>query len=360
MGLEFSVEHTDRRTRARTGLLRTPHGTIRTPAFMPVGTLGTVKSLTPEEIAGVGAEVILCNTYHLYLRPGIDVISSMGGLHRFINWQLPILTDSGGFQTYSLSGLVSLSPDGARFTSPLDGSIHFLTPEAVVDIQRDLGSDILMPLDDCPPFPSPRKRVEDAVSLTVAWARRSRAGCVREGQALFSIIQGGMHRDLRMRCCGDLIPMGFDGYALGGFSVGEPRDLREETIHETASLLPADRPRYLMGMGTPSDIVRAVREGIDLFDCVLPTRVGRNGLLFTHSGKITVKQARYAKDASPPDPTCFCYTCRHYSLAYLRHLFLSKEILAARLNTIHNLWYYMDIMNRLRHIISSGDPWVIA
>jgi len=352
--LSFTIDHTDAGSRARTGLLRTSHGAINTPAFMPVGTLGTIKSLTPDELREAGVEIILCNTYHLLLRPGRDVIVSMGGLHRFINWPSPILTDSGGFQTYSLQKLVRVTEDGVSIASPLDGTRHFLSPEAIIEIQQDLGSDILMPLDDCPPFPATRKRVERAVHLTNMWVMRSKDSLTRKNQALFCIVQGGIFHDLRRRSASELAEISFDGYALGGFSVGEPSDLREETIHETASCLPEDKPRYLMGMGTPADILKAVMEGIDLFDCVLPTRAARNGLLFTSSGKISLKRSIYAKDPSPPDRSCSCYTCSKYSLAYLRHIFLSKEILASRLNTIHNVWYYMNIMKTIRTAIQKN------
>lgn len=351
---DFTVCRKDPGSRARTGLLRTAHGTINTPAFMPVGTLGTVKSLTPEELAEAGVEILLCNAYHLFLRPGIGVISALGGLHRFIAWPHSILTDSGGFQTYSLRGLVRLSDDGACFTSPVDGTRHFLTPEKVIGIQQGLGSDIMMPLDDCPPFPSPRERVEQAVSLTTRWAHRSAAVHTGEDQALFGIVQGGTVREMRERSAGELSDLPFDGYALGGFSVGEPQEVRDEILGQTVSFLPEEKPKYLMGMGTPADILSSVAEGIDLFDCVLPTRAGRNGLLFTSRGKISVKKSCYAADPSPPDPLCSCRTCRRYSLAYLRHLFLTKEILAARLNTLHNVCYYMDVMRSIRRAIQDG------
>jgi len=360
MAVSFVLENRDPKSRARAGVLRTPHGEVHTPAFLPVGTLGTVKSLTPDELKEVGAEIILCNAYHLFLRPGINVIKELGGLHRFINWSGPILTDSGGFQTYSLQGLVKVSDEGATFTSPLDGSRHFLTPEAIVRIQEDLGADIIMALDDCRPFLSSRKRIERAVSLTTAWARRCKDTHSREDQALFGIIQGGMFRDLRERSSSDIVNLSFDGYALGGFSVGEPPEIREEMIRATIPFLPEDRPRYLMGMGTPQDILNAVQEGVDIFDCVLPTRGARNGLLFTNSGRISIKKSQYSQDPSPPDPACSCYTCRNYSLAYLRHLFLSKEILAARLNTIHNLWYYMSLMKKIRDAIHTNTLQEVA
>jgi len=354
MAFFFERLKTDGSTGARLGRVSTDHGTFLTPAFMPVGTLGTVKSLTPEELVGVGVEILLANTYHLYLRPGHETIERLGGLHRFIHWERPILTDSGGYQIFSLGDLRKISEEGVTFQSHLDGSLHFLTPEKVVEIQRALGVDIAMVLDECIPYPSPYEYAKVSTERTGRWARRS-LQALREGDpALFGIVQGGVFRDLREESARQLRDLGFSGFALGGLSVGEPRNLMLEILGWTTPLLPEDAPRYLMGVGTPRDILDAIMQGIDLFDCVLPTRNARNGSLFTSYGRLSIKQARYAQDDRPIEEGCGCYTCRHYSRAYLRHLYLSKEILSSRLNTIHNLFYYLGLLKKIRAAIDGG------
>ncbi|MBU2054350.1 MAG: tRNA guanosine(34) transglycosylase Tgt [Proteobacteria bacterium] len=336
---------------ARTGKIATPHGEVATPAFMPVGTQGAVKALTPDQVRGLGAEIILGNAYHLYLRPGHRLIAAQGGLHRFMNWDGPILTDSGGFQIYSLSALRKITDEGAAFQSHIDGSSHFLSPETAVEIQEALGSDIMMCLDECISYPAARKEAEAALGRTARWAARSIAARRDRSRALFGIIQGGVYPDLRRRSAESLLEIGFDGYALGGLSVGEPKELMLENLAATTPLLPEDRPRYLMGVGTPEDLVEGVYHGIDMFDCVIPTRSARNGLLFTNGEKVVIKNARYREDGSPVDSACDCYTCRNYSRAYLRHLYVSGEILALVLNTIHNLRYYLRLMERIREAI---------
>ncbi|MGZ3605995.1 MAG: tRNA guanosine(34) transglycosylase Tgt, partial [Thermodesulfobacteriota bacterium] len=344
----------DPSTQARIGRIETDHGSFTTPAFLPVGTQGSVKSLTPEELVEIGVEAILGNTYHLYLRPGYETIGRLGGLHTFIHWDRPILTDSGGFQIFSLGSLRKVSEEGVIFQSHLDGSSHFLTPEKVMEIQRTLGSDIAMVLDECVPYPSPYEYVQVSVARTSSWARRCLKVRKEKDPALFAIVQGGVHRDLREKSALTLVEMGFQGYAIGGVSVGEPKSMMLDVLEWTTPLLPENVPRYLMGVGTPEDIIHAVMLGVDFFDCVLPTRNARNGTLFTSSGKMSIKQAQYAEDPRPVDETCGCYTCRHYSRAYLRHLHLSKEILSSRLNTLHNLYYYMDLLAGIRDAIQQG------
>jgi queuine tRNA-ribosyltransferase len=339
---------------ARRGEIVTPHGAVQTPAFMPVGTQGSVKSLTPEQIHDQGAEIILGNTYHLYLRPGHRLIADLGGLHRFMNWSGPVLTDSGGFQIYSLGALRRITDEGATFQSHIDGSKHFLSPEAAVEIQEALGSDIMMCLDECVAYPATREEVEQALERTTRWARRCKNSKKNREQALFGIIQGGVYPDLRRRSVEEITKIDFDGYAIGGLSVGEPKDLMLENLTATAQLLPEDRPRYLMGVGTPEDLVDGVYHGIDMFDCVMPTRCARNGLLFTNREKVVIKNARYREDGSPIDSECDCYTCQNFSRAYLRHLYVSGEILAMVLNTIHNLRHYLHIMDRIRDAIREG------
>ncbi|MGQ9647477.1 MAG: tRNA guanosine(34) transglycosylase Tgt [Thermodesulfobacteriota bacterium] len=351
MAFKFELISKDRFSGARFGKIETPHGSFTTPAFLPVGTQGTIKSLSPEELVEIGVEAILGNTYHLYLRPGHATIGKLGGLHRFIHWERPILTDSGGYQVYSLGGLRKISEEGVTFQSHLDGSLHLLTPEKVVEIQKTLGADIAMVLDECVPYPAPYDYVKTSTSLTTRWAGRSLRLKEDEGPALFGIVQGGMYRDLREGCARSLIEMGFEGYAIGGLSVGEPKAMMLDVLTWTAPLLPENAPHYLMGVGAPEDILEAVRLGIDLFDCVLPTRNARNGMLYTHSGKISIKQAQYAEDERPIDENCRCYTCRYYSRAYLRHLYLANEILSSRLNTIHNLFYYMNFMKHIQEAI---------
>ena len=336
---------------ARLGKIKTPHGDVSTPVFMPVGTQASVKALTPEQVRGLGAEIILGNTYHLYLRPGHRLIADLGGLHRFMNWQGPILTDSGGFQIYSLGALRKIAEEGATFQSHIDGSSQFLGPESAVEIQRALGSDIMMCLDECIAYPAGHQEVERALERTTRWALRCKKSLGNDRQALFGIIQGGIYPDLRRRSGEEIVSIGFDGYAIGGLSVGEPKELMLENLAVTAPLLPEDRPRYLMGVGTPEDLVEGVYHGIDMFDCVMPTRNARNGLLFTNGEKVVIKNARYREDRSPIDSTCDCYTCQNYSRAYLRHLYVAGEILAMTLNTIHNLRYYLRLMERIREAI---------
>jgi len=351
MALTFELIKKDPFSEARLGKIETAHGSFTTPAFLPVGTQGTIKSLTPEELVEIGVEVILGNTYHLYLRPGHETIGKLGGLHKFIHWDRPILTDSGGYQVYSLGGLRKISEEGVTFQSHLDGSLHLLTPERVMEIQKILGTDIAMVLDECVPYPSSYDYVKASTSLTTRWARRCLQMRQEEGPAFFAIVQGGMYRDLREESARSLVGMDFEGYAVGGLSVGEPKSMMLDVLEWTTSLLPENAPRYLMGVGAPEDILGAVMLGIDLFDCVLPTRNARNGTLFTHSGKISIKQAQYMEDGRPIDENCLCYTCRHYSRAYLRHLYLANEILSSRLNTIHNLFYYMNFMKRIQEAI---------
>jgi len=354
MSYSFSILNKDPGCLARRGVVRTPHGEVRTPVFMPVGTQGTVKALTPEAVRQIGAEIILGNTYHLYLRPGHDLIRNLGGLHRFMNWPYPILTDSGGFQVYSLAKLRKITGDGVLFQSHIDGSKHFLTPETAVSIQESLGSDIMMCLDECTPYPATYVEAERSLDLTMTWAKRCKTARKSREQALFGIVQGGMYPALRRRAIADLQDIGFDGYAFGGLSVGEPKDIMQEIMAETAYLLPEASPHYLMGVGTPEDIVFAVCHGIDMFDCVIPTRCARNGLLFTNDEKVVIKHARYRDDPGPVDSTCDCYTCRNYSRAYLRHLYVSGEILAMVLNTVHNIHFYMRLMENIRRAIADG------
>jgi len=338
-------------THARAGRLQTPHGVVETPVFMPVGTAGTVKGVTVNELQQTGCSILLSNTYHLYLRPGHRVVEELGGLHRFMNWSGPILTDSGGFQVFSLAESRRVEEEGVLFRSHLDGSKHLLTPERSMEIQQALGSDIVMVLDQCPAFPAEFAEVESAVERTSRWAARSREAYGGEG-VLFGIVQGGIHEDLRARSCEALLQLDFPGYAIGGVSVGEPVEAIARIVGSTAKLLPQDRPRYLMGVGRPEDLVEAVALGVDMFDCVMPTRNARNGTLFTRSGKINIKRAEYTQDPRPLDETCSCETCRGYSRAYLRHLYVSNEILAARLHTIHNLQHYFDLMTEMRQAIS--------
>jgi queuine tRNA-ribosyltransferase len=364
---QFSV--TARDGRARRGVLRTPHGTIQTPAFMPVGTRGAVKALTHRDVTDLGAEIILGNTYHLYLKPGDGLIARAGGLHRFIGWERPILTDSGGYQIFSLADRRRISDAGAEFRSHLDGSLHLLTPELVADIQLQLGSDIAMVLDECIATPAPEAATRIAMERSIAWARRARArwrqvqddpggSAVRvtnPGQAQFGIIQGGTHPGLRTESVEATLEVGFEAYAIGGLSVGEPPAVMYEVVAHTAAQLPDGAPRYLMGTGMPDDLIECVALGIDLFDCVLPTRNARNGQLLTRLGPLSIKNAQYAEDPLPPDPDCGCYTCRHFSRAYLRHLFTAGEMTAATLNSVHNLYFYLDTMRRIREAIVFGS-----
>jgi queuine tRNA-ribosyltransferase len=337
---------------ARRGQVTTVHGAFQTPVFMPVGTQATVKGATPADLKEIGAEIILANTYHLFLRPGHELVRELGGLHRFMAWDRPILTDSGGFQIFSLKDLTKISEEGAAFKSHLDGADLFLSPESAVAVQEALGTDIMMCLDTCIPYPATREEAKTATDLTARWARRCREAQNRStGQLLFGIIQGGMYPDLRARAVEQLVEIGFDGYAMGGLSVGEPKELMYELTESTAALMPKEYPIYLMGVGTPEDLVEGVWRGVDMFDCVMPTRNARNGLLFTSSGKIVIKNAQYQRDTRPLDESCFCYTCRNFSRAYLRHLYMAREILAATLNTIHNLHYYVGLMAQIRQAI---------
>ena len=354
MPFQFDLIKQDSKTSARLGKMITPHGMVHTPAFMPVGTQGTVKSMLPEEIKNCGAEIILGNTYHLYLRPGHETIKKLGGLHRFMNWPDPILTDSGGFQVYSLSALRKITPDGVMFRSHIDGSKHFLSPQKAIEIQEALGSDIMMCLDECTPYPATLSQTKESLTLTVKWAQLCRTAKSSVDQALFGIIQGGTYLDLRKQAVEQTAVLGFDGYALGGVSVGEPKEIMYEITDSITPLLPADKPRYLMGVGTPQDIVFGVSCGIDMFDCVIPTRCARHGLLFTNSEKIVIKNSRWRECNDPLDETCDCYTCKNYSRAYLRHLYVAGEILAMVLNTIHNVRYYMRLLEQIRAALKEG------
>ncbi|HYV84472.1 MAG TPA: tRNA guanosine(34) transglycosylase Tgt [Patescibacteria group bacterium] len=351
----FIVTARDPGTSARRGRVTTRHGVVETPAFMPVGTAGSVKAMTPQEVAGLGFEMILANTYHLALRPGEDVVRRLGGLHRFMNWGGSILTDSGGFQVLSLADRRAISDDGVVFRSHLDGSELRMTPERSMAIQEALGSDIAMAFDDCPPLPSDGARLRDAVRRTTAWAERSRAAFPDDGRALFGIVQGGDDGALRAESAAAIRAVGFDAFAIGGVSVGESAALSREVVTATVLLLPEERARYLMGMGTPADLVVMIGAGIDLFDCVLPTRNARNGSLFTATGHIQIKRAEYRDDPAPIDPDCGCETCRQYSRAYLRHLFMAGEILGLRLNTLHNLHQYAEVVRRARRAIEEGQ-----
>jgi len=351
----FDLLNVDSGSRARRGQVHTRRGTIETPVFMPVGTQGTVKAMYPETLKEIGAQIILANTYHLFLRPGHDLVRRLGGLHAFMNWDRPILTDSGGFQVFSLGDLRKIDEDGVRFQSHLDGSSHVLTPESSIAIQEALGADIIMAFDECIPYPSSREYVAASTERSSRWARRCRqARQVDDGAALFGIVQGGMHRDLRAKSAADLLEIGFEGYAVGGLSVGESAELMYEVMDWTMPLLPKNQPRYVMGVGTPENLVEGVRRGVDMFDCVMPTRNARNGVMFTSFGKVSIKQARYLDDARPLDPECSCYVCRNYSRAYLRHLYQSNEILSSMLNTHHNLHYYQQLMFSMRSAIEAG------
>jgi len=336
------------------GEIKTPHGQFETPVFMPVGTQGSVKAVSSEDMKEAGIKIILANTYHLYLRPGYRIIEELGGLHRFMNWSGPILTDSGGFQVYSLSKLRTISEEGVTFQSHLDGSRHFIGPKEAMVIQQALGGDIMMTFDECAPYPADYQYVLNSVKLTSLWAKRCLEYKENNNQALFGIIQGGTYSDLRELSATELTEMNFDGYALGGLSVGEDRNTRERVTMETMEFLPEDKPVHLMGVGKPEEIIQAVILGVDMFDCVLPTRNARNGTLFTSRGQLVVKNARYIDDDRPVDENCDCYTCSHYSRAYLRHLFMAKELLAYRLNTIHNLYYYNQLMDDIRRAIREG------
>lgn len=340
---------------ARRGVLRTAHGTVETPVFMAVGTKATVKAMTSHELKDIGTQVVLGNTYHLHLRPGEKVIQRQGGLHKFMQWSGPILTDSGGFQVFSLSQLRTLTEEGVEFRSHLDGAKHFLSPETSMQIQMDLGSDIIMAFDECLEYPASDDRIKKSMDLTHRWLLRSKAAMTLEQSLLFGIVQGGLSLEHRKYSLAQVTSVDLPGYALGGFSVGEPIELMHDLVKQVAPLMPKNKPRYLMGVGTPLDLILSIDAGIDMFDCVMPTRVARNGTIFTWSGKVSIKRNEYKEDNSPLDPECDCYTCTHYSKAYLRHLFLSGEILGSRLNTIHNLHFYMALMKKSREAIAKGQ-----
>ncbi len=357
--MSLSFELIRREGSARRGRLTLPHGSIETPAFMPVGTYGTVKAMTPEELEGIGAQIILGNTFHLMLRPGTRIIDAHGGLHGFMHWSRPILTDSGGFQVFSLAELRKINEEGVKFRSPIDGSPVHLTPESSMDVQRSLGSDIAMAFDDCTPWPATEAQARDSMERSMRWALRGHRHYYREDPApprgnLFGIIQGGMYTPLRQASLEALLQIGFPGYAIGGLAVGEPEEVRLAVLEGIEPHIPADKPRYLMGVGRPEDLIQSVARGVDMFDCVMPTRHARNGHLFTATGVLNIRNAVHAEDTGPIDPECGCYTCRNYSRAYLRHLDRCNEILGARLNTIHNLFFYLDLMRRMREALDEG------
>ncbi len=351
--MKFQVHATD--GEARRGTLTLAHGVVETPAFMPVGTYGTVKAMSPVELEENGAQIVLGNTFHLWLRPGLEVISKFGGLHRFMGWKHPILTDSGGFQVFSLGDLRKISEEGVAFQSPIDGDKLFLTPEEAMRIQRVLDSDIAMVFDECTGYPATHEEAARSMQMSLRWAERSKRAFEGSSNAIFGIVQGGMHEDLRDESLAKLASIGFDGYAIGGVSVGEPKEDMERIVAHTAPRMPRDAPRYLMGVGTPEDLVESVAQGVDMFDCVMPTRNARNGWLFTRHGDVKIKNARHRDDEAPLDPQCACYTCRNFSRAYLHHLHRANEILGARLNTIHNLHYYLELMGEMRSAIEAGQ-----
>lgn len=351
--MEFSLHNTS--GQARRGQLSFPRGVIDTPAFMPVGTLGTVKGMTPEELADTGAQICLGNTFHLMLRPGTGIIQQHGDLHDFMHWDKPILTDSGGFQVFSLGELRKITEEGVTFRSPINGEKILLTPEKSMQVQRELGSDIVMIFDECTPFPATIDEARKSMEMSLRWAERSKQAHGDNPAALFGIIQGGMYENLRTESLQGLTEIGFDGYAIGGLSVGEPKEDMLRILEHTTPKMPVDRPRYLMGVGKPEDLVEAVRRGIDMFDCVMPTRNARNGHLFTSTGVVKIRNARHRTDTAPLDENCDCYTCRNYSRAYLHHLHRSNEILGARLNTVHNLYYYQHLMQQMRAAIAADQ-----
>jgi queuine tRNA-ribosyltransferase len=351
--VRFELLHEDGSgTRARRGRLHTPHGPVETPIFMPVGTVGSVKGVGPDDLLRLDAQIILGNTYHLMLRPGEELVGAMGGLHRFISWERPLLTDSGGFQVFSLSEKRKITEEGAAFQSHLDGRRYLLTPERSMEIQETLGADVIMAFDECPPAKSERAYMEQSLARTTRWLHRCVNAWSRERSSLFGIVQGGLHEDLRRSHAEQVCSVELPGYALGGYSVGETPEAMHAGVAYAAPLLPRDKPRYLMGVGTPLDLVTCVAAGVDMFDCVLPTRCARNGLLFTSEGKLVIRNAAYARDERPADPGCTCYTCRNFSRAYLRHLFAAGEILAMRLNTLHNLHYFLSLMDQVRRAIA--------
>ena len=355
---KFEIISESTQSRARAGLIETAHGTIETPIFMPVGTLGSVKSVSPEELSAAGAQIILGNTYHLYLRPGCDVIDQFKGLHKFMNWDKPILTDSGGFQIFSLAKLAKLSDEGVTFQSHIDGSKHLLSPEKVIEIQHSLGSDIVMCLDQCIQYPATREETRQALDITTKWADRCHQAWQQSEngyRALFGIVQGGMFKDLRTESAKALLPMDFNGYAVGGLSVGEPIDIMLEIADHILPQLPQHKPKYIMGVGTPQNLIELVSLGADMFDCVLPTRNARNGQLFTRTGTINISNSKHKHDTQPVEPDCNCYTCQNFSRAYLRHLYMARELLAYRLNTIHNIHYFISFIKQVRAAIIADE-----
>jgi len=351
--MKFDLKCTD--ASARRGTLTLAHGQVETPAFMPVGTYGAVKGMSPEALQSIQAQIVLGNTFHLWLRPGLEVIGAHGGLHGFMGWNGPILTDSGGFQVYSLGDLRKISEEGVKFSSPVNGDRCFLTPEESMRIQRVLNSDIVMIFDECTPYPADEAATRESMQLSLRWAERSKQAHDDNPNALFGIVQGGMYENLREESLAGLQSIGFDGYAIGGLSVGEPKDDMRRILEHTAPILPVDKPRYLMGVGTPADIVHAVAQGIDMFDCVLPTRNARNGWLYTRNGIIKLRNSQYRLDMSPPDKSCACYTCRNFTRSYLHHLQRINEMLGAQLNTLHNLFYYQQLMREIRESIEQGQ-----
>lgn len=351
----FEILKNDESTKARLGKITTAHGEVDTPAFMPVATHATVKSMTSHEIQDMGFQMLISNAYHLYLRPGHKIIEKLGGLHKFMSWNQPITTDSGGYQVLSLSKTRKIKSDGILFRSHLDGSEHFFTPSKCIEIQESLGVDIMMCLDECPPYPSTKEYMEKSIKLTTSWAKQCKESKTRADNALFGIVQGGVFKELREKSAAELMEIGFDGYALGGLGIGEDPQNTYDITESTLECLPTDKPRYLMGLGKPHDIVTAVSMGVDMFDCVIPTRNARNGTLFTSQGKLVIKNAQFAEDERPIDEGCECYTCRTFSRAYLRHLYIAKETLVLRLLSLHNLYYYAELMRGIRDSIKSGD-----
>jgi len=354
----FKITHRDKQTKARVGELKTPHGVVETPEFMPVGTQATVKALSNEELEYCGVQIILGNTYHLYLRPGMDVIRGAGGLHRFMSWDRPILTDSGGFQIFSLATLMKVKDEGVSFNSHIDGSRHFLRPEDIIRLQYELGSDIMMVLDECLHYPCPRDRAERSLELTNDWARRSKQSFerlnARTSSLLFGIVQGSTYPDLRKKSGEELVEIGFDGYAIGGLSVGEPKELMYEMMESSVKYLPENKPRYAMGIGMPQDFFKAIEMGVDMFDCVVPTRNGRNGAAYTNEGRVIVRNGKYSKDLRPLSESCDCVVCKNYSRSYIRHLFNTQEILGLRLISLHNVYFYVNLLKRIREAIKEG------
>ncbi len=353
---EFELLKESKKSRARRGVIHTSHGDIETPIFMPVGTKATVKAMTPPELEDLGAQIILANTYHLYLRPTSGLVQKAGGIHQFMDWNHPVLTDSGGFQVFSLSKLRKITEEGVEFRSHIDGSKHFFSPESVMQIEHEIGADIIMAFDECPPYPAERSYVEKSMKMTTRWAERCKKAQVRpDEQALFGIVQGGMYKDLRAESAKSLVELDFPGYGIGGFSVGEPKDIMHEVLSETTEHLPKEKPRYLMGVGDDVSLLEGVKMGVDMFDCVLPTRIARNGLATTSLGNVTIKNAQYAEDFTSLDPNCDCYTCTHFTKAYLRHLYKAGEILSARLLSIHNLRYLLRFMENVRTMIDNDE-----